>query len=57
VRDALIRSGIESDRITTAAMGELASTAGEGDLDGYAMERRVDIRVLLTPAGQLAQGR
>jgi outer membrane protein OmpA-like peptidoglycan-associated protein len=57
VRDALIRSGIDSDRISTAAMGEQESTAGEGDLDGYALERRVDIRLLLTPAGQLAQGR
>jgi outer membrane protein OmpA-like peptidoglycan-associated protein len=55
VRDALIRAGIESERITTTALGEAESVAGEGDLDGYALERRADIRLLLTPASQVAQ--
>ncbi len=57
VRDALIRAGIESERITTSAYGEGESVASEGDLDGYALERRVDIRLLLTPAPQVARQR
>ena len=57
VRDALIRAGVDSERISTAALGEDHALAEEGDLDGYALERRVDIRLLLTPAGQVAQER
>ena len=57
VRDALIRAGVDSDRITTTALGEVQSTATEGDLDGYALERRVDIRLFLTTADQVAQER
>lgn len=46
VRDALIRSGLPSDRITTVADGERGSTAAAGDLDGMALERRVDLSIV-----------
>ncbi len=54
VRDALILGGVASNRIATSAFGEAESAATQGDLDGYALERRVDIRLLLPPVGQVA---
>lgn len=46
VRDALIRSGLPSDRISTRAEGERGSAAAEGDLDAMALERRVDLSIV-----------
>jgi len=46
VREALIRSGLPGEKITTRASGERASRASEGDLDGMALERRVDLTIV-----------
>jgi len=46
VREALIRSGLPGEKITTRASGERASQASEGDLDGMALERRVDLTIV-----------
>lgn len=49
VRDALMRAGLPGDRITTRAAGERDSQAIEGDLDGMAMERRVNLSIYPLP--------
>jgi outer membrane protein OmpA-like peptidoglycan-associated protein len=46
VREALMRAGLPGDRITTRAAGERDSAAAEGDLDGMALERRVNLNVV-----------
>lgn len=46
VREALIRSGLPGEKITTRASGERASQASEGDLDAMALERRVDLSII-----------
>ena len=46
VRDALIRAGGPSGRITLDSYGEQFSRADEGDLDGLAMERRVELSLV-----------
>jgi len=46
VREALIRSGLPEDKITTRAIGERDSLAPDGDLDAMALERRVDLSVV-----------
>ena len=46
VREALIRSGLPVENITTRAAGERASQAAEGDLDTMALERRVDLSIV-----------
>ncbi len=50
VRDVLERSGIRAGSISTVAHGARASEAPEGDLEAYALERRVDIRLMLDEA-------
>ncbi len=45
VRDALVAGGIDPERIRVTSVGEDASTAAEGDLDAYALERRVSVRL------------
>ena len=50
---ALLESqGVSAGRISTVAYGESQSLAAEGDLDTYALERRVDIQLL--PANESA---
>ncbi len=49
VRDALVAGGIDPERIRVTSVGEAASTATEGDLDAYALERRVSVRLGSTP--------
>jgi outer membrane protein OmpA-like peptidoglycan-associated protein len=46
VRDALIRGGMPSDRVIVAAAGETTSSAPEQDVDGMALERRVEMNVV-----------
>jgi outer membrane protein OmpA-like peptidoglycan-associated protein len=46
VRDALIRAGLPSEKITTRAAGERDSIAAEGDLDAMALERRVNLSIV-----------
>lgn len=49
VRDALIRSGLAGERITTRASGEVQSKAEEGDIDAMALERRVNLSIVYPP--------
>jgi len=46
VRDALISGGLPADRIIVSAVGESHSTAAEQDVDGMALERRVQMRLI-----------
>jgi outer membrane protein OmpA-like peptidoglycan-associated protein len=46
VRDALIRAGLASEKITTRASGERSATSAEGDIDAMALERRVDVSIV-----------
>lgn len=46
VRDALIAAGVAADRISLHAHGENTSVSGAGDLDAYAFERKVRVRLL-----------
>ena len=39
-------NGIDDQRITSSAFGDRQSTADEGNLDAYALERRVTIELL-----------
>jgi outer membrane protein OmpA-like peptidoglycan-associated protein len=56
VRDALIRAGMPAERIVVAAEGESGATASEQDLDGMALERRVQIKVVgLDDTSKVAQ--
>lgn len=53
VRNALEEFGIASQRIQVGAWGESQSNSEEGDLDGYAMERRVSIQ-LIAPSSSMS---
>ncbi|MEE3197918.1 MAG: OmpA family protein [Pseudomonadota bacterium] len=46
VQDALIRAGVPSGRIVLDSYGEQFSRADESDLDGLAMERRVELSLV-----------
>lgn len=48
-------AGVARERIVIEAHGKSASTAAEGDLDAYALERRVTVRVQLPSAAQVAR--
>lgn len=45
VRDVLIAAGISEDLLEVNAWGQAQSEAGPGDLDGYALERRVRLTI------------
>jgi outer membrane protein OmpA-like peptidoglycan-associated protein len=45
VASVLESAGIPADRIVIEAHGEHESTSAEGDLEGYAFERRVTVRI------------
>jgi outer membrane protein OmpA-like peptidoglycan-associated protein len=45
VAGVLSAAGIPADRIVIEAHGEQASSSAEGDLEGYAFERRVTVRI------------
>jgi len=49
VRDILIRAGIPASRIAIDARGEREAQAGDQDVDGMALERRVQLTLI--PAG------
>jgi outer membrane protein OmpA-like peptidoglycan-associated protein len=56
VRDALIRAGMPAERIVVTAAGESESTAAEQDVDGMALERRVEVKIIgLDDESQVAQ--
>ena len=46
VMETLIRAGVPADRISVSSYGEQHSSAAENDLDGLAMERRVQLTVI-----------
>lgn len=48
-------AGVARERIVIEAHGKSASAAEEGDLDAYAFERRVTVRVQLPSAAQVAR--
>lgn len=45
VAGVLAAAGVPSDRIVVEAHGEFDSTSADGDLEGYAFERRVTVRI------------
>jgi outer membrane protein OmpA-like peptidoglycan-associated protein len=45
VAGVLSAAGVPADRIVIEAKGEHDSTSAEGDLEGYAFERRVTVRI------------
>jgi outer membrane protein OmpA-like peptidoglycan-associated protein len=45
VRDILLASGVSEDALEVNAYGKNKSEAGEGDVDGYALERRVRLTI------------
>jgi outer membrane protein OmpA-like peptidoglycan-associated protein len=56
VRDALIRGGMPAERIVVTASGELSSVAAEHDVDGMALDRRVQINIVtVDDASQVAR--
>ena len=50
----LSSAGVPSERIAIEAHGKAESTSTAGDLDAYALERRVTVRVELPGTGQVA---
>ena len=48
VMETLIRAGVPAERISVNSYGEQHSSAAENDLDGLAMERRVQLTVIPT---------
>lgn len=54
VRALLLAAGVGDNRIRGTGLGESRATAGDGDLDAYAMERRVVLRLAPAPAGMSA---
>jgi outer membrane protein OmpA-like peptidoglycan-associated protein len=55
VRDALIRGGMPADRVIVTATGETGSTAAEQDVDGMALDRRVEMNVVDDDATRVAE--
>jgi outer membrane protein OmpA-like peptidoglycan-associated protein len=55
VRDALIRGGMPAERVIVTAAGESGSTAPEQDVDGMALERRVEMNVVDVDTGRVAE--
>jgi outer membrane protein OmpA-like peptidoglycan-associated protein len=54
VAAVLSSAGVPSERIAIEAHGKAESTSTAGDLDAYALDRRVTVRVELQGAGQVA---
>jgi len=54
VAAALMSAGVPPERIRIEAHGKTESTSAEGDLDGYALERRVTVRLEMPRGGQVA---
>jgi outer membrane protein OmpA-like peptidoglycan-associated protein len=55
VRDALMKGGLQAERIKLTAHGESQSTALPGDQEAYAWERRVSVAIRTTSDGQVAR--
>ena len=55
VAAVLASAGVPAERILIEAHGKSEADCGEGDLDGYAFERRVTVRLMLPATGQVAR--
>jgi outer membrane protein OmpA-like peptidoglycan-associated protein len=55
VAAVLTQAGVPRERIVLEAHGKSASSAEQGDLDAYALERRVTVRLQLTAPEQVAR--
>jgi outer membrane protein OmpA-like peptidoglycan-associated protein len=56
VRDSLIRAGMPAERIVVTAAGESEAAAPEQDVDGMALDRRVEVKIIgLDDDRQIAQ--
>jgi len=57
VRDALTARGVAPDRIEIHAHGDSETTSADGDLDAYALDRRVRVRLEAeNPEAKVARG-
>jgi outer membrane protein OmpA-like peptidoglycan-associated protein len=54
VAAALLEAGVPSDRMVIEGLGEEQSSSPEGDLDGYAFERKVVVRIEHEDGSRLA---
>lgn len=52
VKAVLLNAGLSSSQVVTVAHGSRRAQADPGDVDGYALDRRVDIRMTLDPSGR-----
>jgi len=55
VAAVLITAGVARERILIEAHGKTESSSADGDLDGYAFDRRVTVRLELPTSGQVAR--
>jgi len=55
VAAVLMSAGVAPERILIEAHGKTDSTSADGDLDGYAFERRVTVRLELPAAAEVAR--
>ncbi len=55
VAAVLSEAGVQTDRLVVEAHGKGESTSAEGDLDGYALERRVTVRIEQQPGEAVAR--
>jgi outer membrane protein OmpA-like peptidoglycan-associated protein len=54
VAAVLMSAGVPAERICIEAHGKTAAADADGDLDSYALERRVTIRLQLPGSGEVA---
>ena len=55
VAAVLASAGVPASRVIIEAHGKSDAECGDGDLDGYALERRVSVRLELSGDGQVAR--
>jgi len=55
VAAVLMTAGVAPERILIEAHGKTESSSADGDLDGYAFDRRVTVRLELPTSGQVAR--
>ena len=55
VAAVLVAAGVAPERILIEAHGKTESTSADGDLDGYAFERRVTVRLELPAPAEVAR--
>ncbi len=55
VAQVLVDAGLDEDRVVIEGHGAREAHCAEGDLDGYALERRVTVRLESAASGEVAQ--